>query len=65
MCPAVGAEPAGELTLSSLLSSAGAVTPHEVSAAAPGPPASKIWGGQVFGADGVLVVGAGGTGGEG
>ncbi|MFC0448872.1 hypothetical protein [Rhodococcus jostii] len=48
-----------------MLSSAGAVTPHEVSAAAPGPPASKIWGGQVFGADGVLVVGAGGTGGEG
>ncbi|WP_225858473.1 hypothetical protein [Rhodococcus wratislaviensis] len=47
-----------------MLSSAGAVIPHEVSAAAPGPPASKIWGGQVFGADGVLVVGAGGSGGE-
>ncbi|WP_259375198.1 hypothetical protein [Rhodococcus pseudokoreensis] len=32
------------------------MTPHKVSAAVPGPPASKIWGGQVFGADGVLVV---------
>ena len=64
MCPAAGAEPAGELAPSSLLSSAGAVRPHEVSAAVPGPPASKIWGGQVFGADGVLVVGAGGAGSE-
>ena len=64
MCPEAGAEPAGALTPSSLVSSAGAVTPHEVSAAVPGPPASKIWGGQVFGADGVLVVGAGGAGGK-
>ncbi|MFD9668217.1 hypothetical protein ACFWAY_42610 [Rhodococcus sp. NPDC059968] len=41
------------------------MTPHEGSAAAPGPPASRIWGEQVFGADAVLVVCAGGSGGVG
>jgi hypothetical protein len=51
MCPTAGAEPAGALTPSSLLSSAAPVTLYEDSAAAPGPLALKIWGGPVFGAD--------------
>ena len=64
MCPAAGAEPAGALTPASLLSRTGAVTPHEVSAAAPGPPASRIPVSRCSVPTPVLVVGAGGAGGE-
>nr|WP_271209441.1 hypothetical protein [Rhodococcus wratislaviensis] len=40
------------------------MTPHEVSAAAPGPPASKIPTSRCSVPTPVLVVGAGGAGGE-
>jgi hypothetical protein len=64
MCPATGVEPAGALAPWSLLSSAGAVTPHEVSAAVPGPPASRIPTSRCSVPTPVLVVGVGGAGGE-